>query len=260
LVDELDEKIKAPSEGTLAERAITGKVQEIENVLVRAQASSADDPFVLQVEARYRDVLEQDARAFFAIKKAHGLNPSIAPIARRLSRLYLEQGEKENALTTLAEALQRNPTRELWFEMGKLISEHRDLKTPYSPIDLFQKAFDKDDDQVIPRLYLLREYWRNRQIEDYRQLQWTLRRLPAPRHLRSEPNLVISDSNKQQVFFKGVVDKKEADYAFIKPEDGYPDVFVHRSNVSNENFDALQFGSPLSFAVGFTTKGAAGLS
>lgn len=123
---------------------------------------------------------------------------------------------------------------------------------------VLQKSFDKDDDQVIPRLYLLREYWRGRQVDNYRQLQRELKQILAPRNLRSEPNLIVTDADDQPITFKGVVRLKEADYLFAKLDDGYPDVFIHRSNVSRGDFDTLQAGSPISFTVGFNTRGAAG--
>jgi cold shock CspA family protein len=260
LVDELDELIKASPQGHLSERALTTKVQDIEHTLARAYAASPADPFVLQVEARYRDVLQQDQKAFSALKKANDINPSIAPLARRLSRVYQERHELKNAFTTLVNAIERNPTRELWLELGKLITEHPEFSGSYDPITVFRNSFDNDDDQIIPRLYLLREFWHNKQIDNYRELQRSLRRIPAPRHLRSEPGLLVKDKDGQSIRFRGVVRVKEADYAFLKPDDGYPDVFIHRGNIPNNGFDSLQVGSSIWFNVGFTTRGAAAVA
>jgi cold shock CspA family protein len=75
----------------------------------------------------------------------------------------------------------------------------------------------------------------------------------------SQPNFIIM-SDDEQAKFAGAIRAKEADYAFITPDDAYPDVFIHRSNISDGKFDDLNIGSPITFAVGFSTKGATGLA
>jgi cold shock CspA family protein len=254
-IDELLDLLKANSQGELSERAIAGKCQEIDRLLIRAHSASPADPFVLQAEARYRQEIKQSARAFAAIKRAHELNPSIVPIALRLARVYLERDEIEQAVVTLTGALTRTSSKELRFELGKLLSERPELQPGADAVDLLEKSFDLDDGAILPRLYLLREYWRRGKAEKYRQLQRSLMKMQAPRNLRSDPRFII-EQNGKQVKFRGVIRRKEADYAFIDPDEGYPDVFLHRLNASDVAFDQLTEGAPIIFAVGFCTKGA----
>jgi cold shock CspA family protein/tetratricopeptide (TPR) repeat protein len=233
-------------------------VQEIEQAFLRAQSVSPADPYLLQTEHRYRDELSQDARAFDAISKAHRLNPSIVPISIRLSRVYVERGDIDRAMATLRETLSKNSDRDLRFELGKVLVDNATSSTPnVEATELFEKSFEWDDDRLMPRLYLLREYWRGRKLDKFRQLQRAIRNMPAPRQLRSEPNLLIRTANGPSLF-TGKISRREVDYAFITPTDGYPDVFVHRTKVSNGNFDDLTLGRVVTFQVGFSTRGATG--
>jgi cold shock CspA family protein len=244
-IDELVDLLKAPAQGDLSERAISAKVLQIEHLL--------------QAEHRYREALHQDAKAFGAIKKAHVANPSIVPIAIRLSRVYTDRGEVENAIATLRETLSSNSDRDLRFELGKVLSDDPiHSLSSWETIELFERAFESDDDRLMPRLYLMREYWRFRDADKFRNLQRAVRNIPAPRHLRSEPNLIIRIAGEPQLF-TGEIRRKEADYALISPKDGYPEVFIHRSKVSGPNFEDLKFGSTLAFHVDFSMKGATGV-
>lgn len=78
-------------------------------------------------------------------------------------------------MDTLSETLSRSPSKELRYELGKLLSEHRHLKSGMDRVSLFESSFDAEDDRRMPRLYLLREYWRDRSAEKYRTLQASLR-------------------------------------------------------------------------------------
>jgi tetratricopeptide (TPR) repeat protein len=257
-IDELSDLLKSSAGGDLSDRAIAGKVLDIEQTLLRAHTASPGDPYLLQAEHRYRNELQQDAKAFGAIKKAYVINPSIVPIAIRLARVYVDRGDVPNAITTLRETLSRNSDRALRFELGKMLSEDLGASAGAEATELLERSFEPDDDLLMPRLYLLREYWRQRNVDKYRALQRAIREIFAPRHLRSEPNLIIKNADGPQLF-SGEIRRKEADYALILLKGGYPDVFIHRSKVFGIEFDELKFGSALTLQVGFTTKGATGI-
>jgi tetratricopeptide (TPR) repeat protein len=226
-IDELNDLLKAPGQGDLIQRAITESIQHIERTLVTANSRYEADPYILQTEARYRELIKQDNRAFAALKRAYELNRSLTHIALRLSRVLSDRGKDDEAVEVLTDTLARAPSKELRFELGRILSELPDRGRAEEITKLFEGSFDPDDHLVLRRLYLLREYWRRGQNEKFWQLQKQLRQMDAPRHLRQQPNLLIC-SNGKPVLHSGRVRRKEADYCFISPDGGGPDVFLHR--------------------------------
>ena len=209
----------------------------------------------MQAEARYREAIKQDARAFAALKRAYELNRSLTHIALRLARVLAENGKPDEAVGVLTDTLSREPSRELRFELGKILSELPASQQTEEPTKLFEHSFDPDDRLLFPRLYLLREYWRSRQNEKFRQLQKGMRQMEAPRHLRLQPNLIIK-SDGIPVLFTGRIRHKEADYCFIALDGDEPDAFLHRRSAGGLDFDALVVDAHVSFSVGFSTNGA----
>ncbi|WFU19942.1 hypothetical protein [Bradyrhizobium sp. CB3481] len=215
-IDELVDLLKSASQGSLTDRAIANKIQDIEKALMIARSRSEADPFVLQAEARFRTEVNQDARALLAIKRAYELNNTVTPIALRLARILSDGGQLQEAVDTLSETLSRAPSKELRFELGKLLAEHPELKSGADATSLLESAFDNEDNQLMPRLYLLREYWRSRRFEKYKNLQNDLKALDLPRRLRISPMLIITKDG-QPAIFSGKISAKSADYAFVQP-------------------------------------------
>ncbi|WP_315812995.1 SIR2 family protein [Bradyrhizobium sp. SZCCHNR2028] len=256
-IDELNDLLRAPSRGDLSQRAIAENIQHIEKSFATVKSKFEADPYVLQAESRYRELIKQDARAFSALKRAYNLNRSLTHIALRLARALYDRGEASEAISVLTDTLARAPSKELRFEFARLLSDLPDGNRSEEIERLLERSFDPDDHQVLPRLFLLREYWSRCQNEKFWHLQKDLRQMEAPRQLKLEPNLVIKLDGRPAIF-TGRVRRKEADYCFIAPDGGYADVFLHRRHAKSLDFDSISVDSRISFSVGFSVRGATG--
>ncbi|MCK1405108.1 cold shock domain-containing protein [Bradyrhizobium sp. 76] len=59
--------------------------------------------------------------------------------------------------------------------------------------------------------------------------------------------------------FSSRISNKSADYAFVQPDNGSPDVFLHRSSSQVGLFDKASVGAKVQFQTRFSASGAVGV-
>jgi hypothetical protein len=74
------------------------KVRDAENALARAQQDFDDDADIIQVEARLRQVLDQEDRALRALQRAWGAGPKGSGIASRIAKILENRDQGPDAL------------------------------------------------------------------------------------------------------------------------------------------------------------------
>jgi tetratricopeptide (TPR) repeat protein len=85
------------------------KVRDAEKTLTNATQQHPDDAEFLEIEANFRDALDQTDRALQALERAWAAGPRGAGVAIRLARAYVRRGDKGKALGFLESALDRDP-------------------------------------------------------------------------------------------------------------------------------------------------------
>ena len=111
LVDEVGELSRALTEDTKQHEAVffADKVKDAEIALARAQQDFPDDADIIQVEARFRQELDQEDRALRALERAWNAGPRGSGAALRIAKVYEARGRLEDAHKILMDALARNP-------------------------------------------------------------------------------------------------------------------------------------------------------
>jgi tetratricopeptide (TPR) repeat protein len=102
---------RALTEDTKQHEAVffADKVKDAEIALARAQQDFPDDADIIQVEARFRQELDQEDRALRALERAWNAGPRGSGAALRIAKVYEARGRLEDAHKILMDALARNP-------------------------------------------------------------------------------------------------------------------------------------------------------
>src|SRR5260370_6443090 len=110
LVDEVADLSRSLPEDAKPHEArfFAEKVRDAENALARAQQDFDDDADIIQVEARLRQVLDQEDRALRALQRAWGVGPKGSGIASRIAKILENRDQGPDALKILNDALSRD--------------------------------------------------------------------------------------------------------------------------------------------------------
>ena len=109
LRDVLTEAKLKTADGVL-DREIIDLTRDVEKHLNDGLQKFPINEHLLTLESEYRQVMEQDARAEGALKKAFAANPRLDWIAARLSRVLLARGDVEGAKSVLRKCVDENPS------------------------------------------------------------------------------------------------------------------------------------------------------
>ncbi|MEJ0092027.1 MAG: SIR2 family protein [Methylocella sp.] len=111
LVDELEELNSALTDDAKPHETLyfAEKVKDTESALLRAQQLHPDDPDIIQIEARFRQEMEQEDKALRALERAWAAGPRGSGTAIRIARMYDARRRPDDALKMLKDALARSP-------------------------------------------------------------------------------------------------------------------------------------------------------
>lgn len=111
LVDEVAELTRRLDDDTRQHEAMffADKVKDAEFALTRALQDFPDDADIIQVEARFRQELNQEDRALRALERAWKAGPRGPGAALRIAKVYEARDRLEDAHKILMDALSRNP-------------------------------------------------------------------------------------------------------------------------------------------------------
>jgi tetratricopeptide (TPR) repeat protein len=159
LVDEVSELSKGLAEDTKQHEAMffADKVKDTEIALARAQQDFPDDADIIQVEARFRQELDQEDRALRALERAWKAGPRGSGAALRIARIYEARGRLEDAYKILLDALARNPDDKL---VHHAIAMHLLRRPEYNEgmvEDHLKKSFSSEDQNFEER-YIYAQY------------------------------------------------------------------------------------------------------
>jgi tetratricopeptide (TPR) repeat protein len=123
---------------------VTEKIKESEKLLSQALQAFPNDSFLLNSEAEFCDVIQQDERGLSALRRAFASNKRSPYVALRLARLNERRGDMEGSLGVLRECADANPEdKDVQFRLGMLL-----VQTSGAPADIIhhlRRAFTKGD-------------------------------------------------------------------------------------------------------------------
>ncbi|MFH0728683.1 MAG: SIR2 family protein, partial [Pseudomonadota bacterium] len=254
-VIELKELLK-----TEDETAIERSIKSIESSIQRAKQTFPDDPFILDAEARYSEIVEDEPRAFEAIQKAFNANKRSPYIAIRLSSLLLRKNAPDKAENTLRESLEVNPSdKDMNYRLATLLLEK---KNP----DLIEirhylrRAFTSNDNRLLAQFAYARVSFLLNEIDEANRIFSSLKDAKIDIEAKRKATGLIFDENDKLVKFHGTLSKIEHSFAFLNMDRTQASVFVYRFHDHDLKWENLRVGDRLGFNLGFTYRGPIALN
>lgn len=255
----LDELRDLLEEEDPSERSVDNVVRKVEEYLESCLQEYPGDSYLHSAESRLYELIDNQAKAFSALDKAFQANPRNPFVAIRLSKIYEQQGDFEQACDTIKVALRASPgNQRLRFRYAMLL-----LKDARSSIEErlyhLKRSFTEGDRQYESQFwYAVHCFLSGRtDVEETKRIFRHLRGCPVSFKTRMEIRYFLSEEG-QTKFFRGTVGRKEGSFGFID-RDGFGDaIFVHMNN-NKDIWNSLQVGSRVRFCVGFNFGGPTAL-
>lgn len=240
--------------------AIERSIKSIESTIQRAKQTFPDDSFILDAEARYSEIVEDEPRAFEAIQKAFNANKRSPYIAIRLSSLFLKKDNPAKAETTLRESLEVNPSdKDMNYRLAALLL---DKKNPdLSEIRHYlRRAFTSNDNRLLAQFAYARVSFLLNEFEEANRIFSSLKDAKIDIEVKRKATGLIYDENNKLVKFYGTLSKIEHSFAFLNMDRTQASVFVYRFQDHDLEWETLRVGDRLEFNLGFTYRGPIALN
>lgn len=255
LVDEISELNRELTEDTPEHEALffAEKIKEAENRIRVALQQFPDDADIIQVEARFRQELDQEDRALRALEKALRFNPKGSGVAIRVARIYRSRGLSSEALKVLTEALANNPDdKGVHSEAAKhYIAENSgddDLIENH-----LRRAYSTGDGNYEARFDLAQFLFVRGSMADAAKLfeEIDLKAPPSFRPVANRENMFTKRIPEQ----KGYVQSISGHMFFIRTGRYPKEIFSHKASIAHGEFEDLTIGTNIRFFVRFNRKG-----
>jgi tetratricopeptide (TPR) repeat protein len=234
------------------------KTREVENRIRLALQEFPDDPDIIQIEAKFREEIDQEDKALRALEKALRLNPKGSGAAIRVARIYRSRQRAADALTVLSEALSSNPDDKA---INSEIARHH-LAEQTGDDDLVEshlrRAFSTGDGNYEGRFDLAQFLYVRGETAKAAALfeEIDAKAPPAFRPVANRENFFTKRIGEQS----GYVQAISGHMIFIRAG-GYPrEILSQRSFISHGEFEDLSVGSNLRFQIRFNRKGPIAVS
>ncbi|TBA43662.1 tetratricopeptide repeat protein [Rhizobium ruizarguesonis] len=229
------------------------KTQEAENRIRLALQQFPDDADIIQVEARFREEINQEERALRALEKALRLNPKGSGAAVRVARIYRSRGRPTEALGVLTEALANNPDEKA---LNSEVAKHH-LSENTGDDDLIEnhlrRAYSTGDGNFEARFelaqFLFVRGFMAKSAELFEEIDGK-----APqtfRSIASRENLFTKRISEQSGYVQSI-----SGHMFFIRSSGYPrEILSHKASIAEGEFEDIAIGTNVQFSVRFNRKG-----
>jgi len=255
-VDELEDLLEVIGDKPRPqdEQALIEKARDTETALSRATQQFPDEPDLMQIEARLRELLKQKDRAIRALERALAAGPKGSGVAIRLARAYRDRKLNEKALTTLEQVLENNPDdKQACIEIAKLLlsdpSASREKIERY-----FARSYDKGDNNFDARFLHAQYLFMIGKASEAMALFEEIDRLANPEFRQMPPSF---DTPVTALLgrYNGAIEKKADTYIFIRSSVYPPSIYASDRTTEARIWQQLEFGTEVNFKVSFNRKG-----
>ncbi len=256
LVDELVELAGKVDASGASHEAVSyaDKVKATEVAILRAQQSFPEDPDIDQVEARFREEVDQQDKALRALEQAWAAGARGSGTAIKIARMYDVRSRSSDAQRILGEALTRSPDDK---------AAHHAMAIHLmngSPPDLemaeehLRQSYSKGDRNFENRFDLAQLLFMRGNIADCQELFEEINR-NAPADFRRMTTRSDNVFTKNLPLKSGTITTIRPGFIFVHSF-AYPsDIFGSRSMSSADVFDDLMIGDEVNFRIRFNREG-----
>jgi tetratricopeptide (TPR) repeat protein len=256
LVDEIREIAGALNENAEPREVafFSDKVRDAERALTNAMQQHPDDAEFLEIEANFRDALDQTDRALQALERAWAAGPRGAGVAVRLARAYVRRGDKLKALGFLESALDRDPQDKavhLEIAMHLLSGDTDDVKRAGEHL---ARSYAKGDHNHEARHLHAQYLFLTGDVKGASDLFAAID-VAAPKGFRPHASRQESPISGRLDRVSGRIIKKGGSFAFIRSLAYVDDIYAPEYLTDGGVWDELQANNEVNFRVRFNRAG-----
>lgn len=232
--------------------AIERVIKDIEKTFAINKQYFPSEEFILEIESKFNEIINQKENAKELLEKAFRTNKSSPFIALRLANFYEKENQLEDSLAVIKEAIELNSgDRELNFKYGMLLDQKSDPN--YEDIKYhLRRAFTKGDSRFQAQLWYARSLYITNDFPGAKEIFSYLSKVNADPEVKRNPVGVLKRNNKP-LNFEGVITKVEVSYGFIR-RDAYGDELYFYRFEGDYDWERFRRGSRVSFRIGFNYK------
>ncbi|MCD4722466.1 MAG: hypothetical protein K8S13_21800, partial [Desulfobacula sp.] len=233
--------------------SIEVKIKETERLILISKQQFSDHEFLLEIEATFNKLINNEPKSIELLKKAHNLNKATPFIALRYSKILEKNDKIEDAKKVLKETLNLNPNdKDINFEFARLI-QITEPQNKKEIIHYYRRSFTKGDTRYEAQFWYARAQYMFNFIIEAKEIFDELSYIRMAPDRKNKPRGFLKE-NGQLIKFDGSLVHKELSYAFVKRDIVGDGIFIYRYS-ENKNWDEYKVGSRISFNIGFNFKG-----
>lgn len=121
----------------------------------------------------------------------------------------------------------------------------------------YRKAFSKGDQNYYAQFWYARYLFESNDLEkinESKKIFSNLRKAPIQYEVRIKVLDIIKDNHANKLFL-GSVHRLEAEHGFVTVDGRGDQIFFHRNDVDDKDWNSLKTASRISFNIGFTFSG-----
>ena len=238
--------------------AIERIMKDIEKSFALANQYFPNEEFILEIESKFNEIINQKENAKDLLERAFKANKSSPFIALRLANFYEKERDIESSINVVKEALDLNSgDRELNFKYGMLL-EQRDNPN-YEDIKYhLKRSYTNGDSRFQAQLWHGRSLFITKEFNESKNIFSFLEKVNIDPKIKRSP-VGIMKKNGKPIIFTGTITKAEISYGFIKRDEIGDDLYFFQLE-EEQDWENYKRGKRVLFKIGFNYKGAIALS
>ena len=255
----MDEVRGLLNKGDATDRELDNAIREVDRLLDAGLQRHPSEQFLLTAEADFGALVADDDRSFDALKKAFAANSRDPYISTRLARVYQRRDDPQSAKDTLSEALQSNRgDLRLNFQYAEVLRGAGELNVDTLAY-YYERSFTPGDRNYEAQFWFARFAIEGTDVKRKakgKEIFRTLRTASMSQARRREIRDLSRDDHGLRVF-QGTVSQIEFTYGRIRVDGTGNFIFVHSSNVKEQDWKSLRLRSRVQFHLGYSFSGPA---
>ncbi|WP_421942431.1 SIR2 family protein [Pedobacter sp.] len=240
------------------DKSLESRIKETEKLLSAVKQLFPDQEFILEIESRFNEIIENEPKAINLLHQAWELNKASPYLALRYAKTLERANDIGRALQVLKHTIELVPNdRDLSYKYAQYIS----LLEPTNEHDIihyYRRSFTLGDTRYEAQFWYARALYIFNKIEKAKEIFDVLsfaRLSPDKKH---EVRGVIQNNNKIHEVFKGSIVRKELNFAIVR-RDTYGDTIFINKGHCKELWESVKNNGTIAFHIGFNFKGPLGL-
>ncbi|MGQ6440267.1 cold shock domain-containing protein, partial [Serratia sp. IR-2025] len=253
-IDNFEDNMK---DDNVSGKVIDDLIRRIEEEITISKQKYPDETMLSNLEARFAGIMNDDGRILSSLISAFNDNSRDPFIAIRLSKIYIDKGDFNEASKVLTQALERRRSdHRLNYQYAELL-RIMDPSKRASLIDYYRRAFTPNDQNFQAQFWFARFAYESNDIKDTSLSADIFDYLRTAR-ISKDDRFKIRDYIGGQVcatIFRGSLKGVNSGFGFVTVDGSGKDIFFPRSEVQNDLWEALKAGDRLKFNIGFNYAG-----